>query len=163
NLGQVAQFNAAGPFLVRSQDALHPFYMAAYMTGGSVYDPDPMGASDGRGDAEWVNVVPPAEFLNSYVFFTDPTYPATNLVFVRGKGPSGFGEVELAGGGKPPGWQPIGASGNSQYTRFAPVRHNFQPQGGCNNGRHEMKSDGPFGLTVWGWGSAETGKMFMGY
>src|SRR5262249_28056924 len=32
-LGQVAEFRAAGPFVVRSQDRAHPFYMSAHMTG----------------------------------------------------------------------------------------------------------------------------------
>ena len=30
---------------------------------------------------------------------------------------------------------------------------NFVDVGNCSNGRHEMKSDAPFGVTVWGWGS----------
>ena len=33
---------------------------------------------------------------------------------------------------------------------------NFQKVGNCDNGRHEMKSNGPVGLTVWGWGSDAT-------
>src|SRR5262249_28245631 len=33
-LGQMVEFHAPGPFLVKSQDAAHPFYMATYMTGG---------------------------------------------------------------------------------------------------------------------------------
>ena len=33
--------------------------------------------------AEFVNVVPPAQFLSRYTFFTDPTYPETNLVLIR--------------------------------------------------------------------------------
>jgi hypothetical protein len=36
------------------------------------------------------------------------------------------------------------------------VTGNFSPVGPCNNGRHEMTSKGPFGITVWGWGSAAT-------
>jgi hypothetical protein len=36
------------------------------------------------------------------------------------------------------------------------VRHNFVGQNGCDNGFHKMDSDAPFGLTVWGWGSAES-------
>jgi hypothetical protein len=56
-LGQVAQFKAAGPFLVRSQDANHPFYVSAHMTGAAQFDPT---ETDGRGDAEFVNVIPRA-------------------------------------------------------------------------------------------------------
>lgn len=29
NLGDVVEFNAAGPYTVKSQDADHPFYLAA--------------------------------------------------------------------------------------------------------------------------------------
>jgi hypothetical protein len=40
------------------------------------------------------------------------------------------------------------------------VRGNFQKQGNCDNGRHEIKSDAPFGITVWGWGTLATGSTF---
>ncbi len=43
------------------------------------------------------------------------------------------------------------------------MRHNFAPQGKCDNGRHEIESTSPFGLTVWGWGSAETGDVGIGF
>ena len=42
------------------------------------------------------------------------------------------------------------------------VRHNFAAQGNCDNGRHEIHTDAPFGLTVWGWGTAETGGALGG-
>lgn len=167
NLGQVVDFHATGQFVVKSQDALHPFYMSAHMTGAALYDPEqqnpPTGPADGRGDAEFVNMVPPAEYLDKYVFFTDPTYSETNLVVVRVKGPSGFADVSLDCMGALEGWLPLGKAGQYQYTRVDLVRHNFQPQGNCNNGRHEMSSKQPFGLTVWGWGSAETGSLGAGF
>ncbi len=165
-LGQVAQFNSAGPFVVKSQDDQHPFYISAHMTGAGLYDPqqaDPNATADGRGDAEFVNVIPPGEFLGRYVFFTDPTYPETNLVIVRQKGLSGFADVVLDCAGPLSGWQPVGTSGKYEYTRFDLVRHNFEGQGNCNNGRHEITSDVPFGLTVWGWGSADTGQQLSGF
>jgi hypothetical protein len=40
------------------------------------------------------------------------------------------------------------------------VKGNFEKQGTCDNGRHEAKSAAPFGLTVWGWGSAASGSFF---
>lgn len=166
--GEVVSFHAAGPFVVRGQDERHVFYMSAHMTGAAMYDPqqlDPnMSApADGRGDAEFVNVIPPGEWLDKYVFFADPTYPETNLVVTRVKGPSGFADVTLDCAGALTGWEPVGTSGVYEYTRFDLVRHNFQPQGGCDNGRHEISSTRPFGLTVWGWGSAATGQMLSGY
>jgi hypothetical protein len=150
---------------VKSQDAAHPFYMAAYMTGAAQWDPEQKGGgkADGRGDAEFVNVIPPGEFTDSYVFFTDPTYPETNLVLVRAKNDGGFAEVTLDCAGDLKGWKPVGTSGNYEYTRIDLVRHNFEPQGGCNNGRHEIHSKKPFGLTVWGWGSGETGALGAGF
>ncbi|MBL9102946.1 MAG: IgGFc-binding protein [Myxococcales bacterium] len=147
NLGQVAEFNAAGPFIVTSQDADHPFYLAGYMTGGQAFQ--------GRGDPEWVNVVPPAQYLDKYVFFTDPTYPETSLVVVRNKVDGAFADVTLGCAGVLGGWTAIGA--DHEYTRVDLVTGNFQNVGGCSNGRHEMSSDNPFGVTVWGWGSMATG------
>lgn len=168
SLGQVVQLETNGPFVVSSQDAQHPFYVSAHMTGGAVYDPSqqPNGGSetpDGRGDAEFVNVIPPAEYLQGYVFFTDPTYPETDLVIVRVKGPQGFEDVTLDCAGTLSGWQPVGTGGTYEYTRFDLVTGNFQGTGNCNNGRHEMKSAAPFGVTVWGWGSAATGQMGQGF
>ncbi len=155
SLGQTVQFDTNGPFVVRSQDSKHPFYMSAHMTGANTMNPS---MSDGRGDPEFVNVVPPAQYLSSYVFFTDPTYSETNLVLVRARGSSGFQDVILdCLGGPVTGWQPADSSGVYQYTRIDLVTGNFQPQGNCNNGRHEITSKAPFGLTVWGWGSAATG------
>jgi hypothetical protein len=167
SLGQVVQFDSNGPFTVSSQDAQHPFYVSAHMTGAATYDPGqqmpPTGSDDGRGDAEFVNVIPPAEYLQSYVFFTDPTYPETDLVIVRVKGNNGFQDVTLDCAGTLSGWQPVGAGGKYEYTRFDLVTGNFQGTGNCNNGRHEMKSAAPFGVTVWGWGSAATGDMTHGF
>jgi hypothetical protein len=153
NKGQLVEFNAAGPFSVKSQDNGHPFYMAAYMTGCSVADPD---EKDCRGDPDFVNVLPPQQYLSSYVFFTDPTYPETNLVLIRAKDAMGFHDVTLDCAGTIAGWAPVGSGGNYEYARIDLVRYNFAPQSGCDNGRHKIDSNGPFGLTVWGWGSNAT-------
>ena len=40
---------------------------------------------EGGFSPEFVNVVPPGQFLPRYTFFTDPTYPETNLVVVRAR------------------------------------------------------------------------------
>lgn len=142
-LGQVAEFTAAGPFAVSSQDDDHPFYLAAYMTGGQPFN--------GTGDPEWVNVVPSAQYLRRYVLFTDPTYPETSLVVVRSPDENNnFADVNLGCLGPLTGWMPVG---DKEYTRVNLVTGNFQDVGNCSNGRHEMSSDNPFGVTVWGWGS----------
>ena len=158
--GQVAEFRSAGPFTVKSQDVNHPFYMSAHMTGCQEVSPS---QSDCRGDPEFVNVIPPQQYLNSYVFFTDPTYPETNLVLVRNKTASGFKDVTLDCSGVIGGWQAADKAGNYEYARIDLVRHNFASQTGCDNGRHEIHSDAPFGLTVWGWGSAESGTLGTGF
>jgi hypothetical protein len=51
----------------------------------------------------------------------------------------------------------VGVAGSYEYTRVDLVRHDFQKQGNCDNGAHQASSTAPFGLTVWGWGSQETG------
>ena len=51
---------------------------------------------------------------------------------------------------------PVGSSGKYEYARIDLVRHKWQPQGNCDNGRHSMSSKEPFGLWVWGWGTPET-------
>jgi hypothetical protein len=155
--GQSVMFDAPGPFVVRSQDDQHPFFFASYMTGCDVPgQAPPLGCA---GDPEFVNVIPPDQYLASYVFFTDPTYPETNLVFVRKKAPDGsFKDVTLDCLGALSGWTPIAA--DYELARVDLVKGNFERQGSCDNGRHEAKSAAPFGLTVWGWGSDITASTF---
>jgi len=153
--GQVVRWNAPGPFVVSSQDDQHPFYLAQHMTGcGTIGgNESPLGCT---GDPEWVNVVSPAQYLQRYVFFTDPTYPTTSLVFVRERAGGSFADVTLDCAGAIVGWQPVGTSGQYEYTYVDLVRGNFVKQGTCDNGRHLVESAAPFGLTVWGWGSNES-------
>jgi hypothetical protein len=160
NLGQVAVVSTIAPFVVSSQDAQHPFYVSGHMTGANTYNPS---EDDGRGDPEFVNMIPPAEFLNSYVFFTDPTYPETHLVVTRVAKNGMFADVNLDCLGNISQWLPIGNSGKYQYAQVALSTGDFQAQGNCNNGRHSITSNNPFGLAVWGWGSAATGAVYTVY
>jgi len=155
--GQFAEFRTGEPFIVKSQGNTHPFYMAGYMESCERYTSD---VKDCRGDPEFVNVVSPQQYRSSYVFFTDPTYPETHLVVVRKKGKDGFSDVKLDCAGTLTGWKAVG---DYEYTRVDLVRFNFEGQGQCDNGRHEMTSDAPFGVTVWGWGSGETGDLTRGF
>ena len=151
NLGDVLEFRSGGvAFVVRSQDDAHPFFLNGYMTGAD--DVLAAGSEGGYGDADFVRVVPSAQWLSNYVFFTDPTYPETNLVVTRKKGGP---DVTLDCAGVLGGWSDVGG-GRYEYARVDLVRHDFQPQGGCDNGAHGMRSSGPFGLTIWGWGTPET-------
>lgn len=153
-LGSVASFVSDQPFVVRSQDEKHPFLAFTYMSSsGNIAE---AGGPAGYGDPEFVRVVAGLQYLKRYVFFTDPTYPETNLVVVRRKGATGFANVELDCKGTLDGWQPIGSGSSYQFTRVDLSRGNFQAQGACDNGRREMTSTEPFGLWVWGWGSPET-------
>ncbi len=146
--GQLVMFYAPGPFSVKSQDAQHPFYMSGHMIGQT------FGGHDyGTGDPEYVNVIPPQQYLASYVFMTDPTMANTNLVLVRSKAKDGsFKDVTLDCLGQVAGWAPVGSAGLYQMARVDLVVGG-QPNGMCNNGRHEIHSDAAFGLTVWGWDS----------
>ncbi|WP_437930310.1 IgGFc-binding protein [Sorangium sp. So ce291] len=151
NLGEVLEFNSPGQFVVRSQDAEHPFYLGSYMTGGFSYDR--------VGDPDWVNVIPPSQYLNYYVLFTDPTYPETSLVVVRTRSEfdQKFADVTLdclgdsPEGGAITGWESLG--NDYEYARVDLVKGTFENQGSCANGRHVMSSALPFGVTVWGWGT----------
>ncbi len=147
NSGQTLTFNATDAFSVTSQDAMHPFYMSGHMTGALAI------ANNGNddGDPEYVNVVPPEQYLSQYLFLTDPTYRNTHLVFTRKQGADKtFKDVNLDCVGKLTGWQPVGTQGKFEYTRVDLVLDG-NPNGNCNNGVHTAKSDVPFGLTVWGW------------
>ena len=70
------------PFNVQSQDEKHPFMLFTYMTGAQW---SMLSDTSGYGDPDFVLSVPPQQYLNDYVFFTDVTYPETNLVVVRAK------------------------------------------------------------------------------
>jgi hypothetical protein len=160
NAGQVVNFDTATPFVVSSQDALHPFLLFQYMS-GSQWTPLSPTSNFWYGDPDFVLDVPPSQFLNDYVFFTDPTYPETNLVVVRSLGGA---DVTLDCLGTLTGWTTVG---NYEWTRADLSTGNFAAVGACNNGRHEMKSTGKFGLWVWGWGTplttAFTANVSYGY
>lgn len=146
-LGAYVEFETDGPFVVKSQDLKHPFMLFGYMTGSAVFDD--------YGDPDFVRMVPPAQWLDKYLFFTDPTYPETNLVVVRKRTEAGtFEDVTLDCYGTLEGWMPIGP--DYQIAHADLVRHDFQPQGKCDNGVRSMASRAPFGVTVWAWGTPET-------
>lgn len=144
-LGEVLEFEATGPFIARSQDSDHPFYLAEYMTGGTPFA--------NVGDPDWHNVVPPAQYLRKYVFFTEPSYPETSLVVVRvrSKITKEFSPVTLKCAGELTGWTPLGS--DYEWTRLNLVTGDFLGVNGCTNATQELSSDAPFSVTVWGWGT----------
>lgn len=150
--GEAVTFWTIEPFIVKSQDEQHPFYMAGYMSSSNFGDGSGSLARQ-IGDPEFVNVVPARQYLDAYTFFTDMTYGYTTLVLVRQDRGNGFEDVTLDCAGTITDWKPIDAQGQFQYARVTLVR-NGEPQqfaaGTCTNGRHEIRSKEPFGLTVWG-------------
>lgn len=151
--GQDVWISSETPFTIRSQDQEHPFLVAELMS--SCQTIDPCGKYGCPGDPELTTAVPTTQFLDDYLFFTDPTYPTTHLVLVRRKDDQGnFGDVELDCMGNIEGWAPLGKK--HEYARVDLVKDGVG-QHGCENGRHHMKSTAPFSVVVWGWGSEETG------
>lgn len=143
--GQIVDFNADQPFVVKSQDANHPIYLAVYMSSGDTYFT--------LGDPDFVNVVADDQFLDHYVFFVDHTYSESNLTVVRRKDQSGFHDVTLDCFGPVTGWQSLGGDDSIEYA-WVNVTHGHAPAptpiGTCNYGRHEASSEGAFALYVWG-------------
>lgn len=150
--GEVAEFVTGTPFVVRSQDEDHPFMLHTYMS-GSTWN---LIGKSGYGDADFVISVPPDQYLESYVFYTDPSYPSTNLVVVRVPENGAFADVDLDCYGALDGWQPVGPY---EWTRVDLMTGNYEPVGGCATGVHTISSAAPFGLWVWGWGSPETSEF----
>jgi hypothetical protein len=152
--GQVVDFVVTGPFHVQAQDGMHPFAAAqimptANLDGGSRAGATAPGYPLNLGDEEFTILLPPGQFLSRYVFFTDPTYPTTNLVITRVAGPSGFEDVTVDCLGTVSGWQPVGSSTKYQVTDVDLLRAAV-PAGTCANGRHTAQSNAPFGVVVWG-------------
>jgi hypothetical protein len=172
--GQLVEFPATpAAFHVTSQDNQHPFYLAAHRPGydcdaahqqippvkalGNDYVAVANEATDyDVGGPETVNVIPPAQFLPSYIFFTDPTYGYTEIALTRVKAAdNAFHDVTLDCLGTVTGWLPVGTSGQYQYVHVD-LRHAEAPVGKCDNGLHTITSTVPFGITVWGYDSASS-------
>jgi hypothetical protein len=145
---ELVKFTAAGPFVVKSQDDQHPFYISAHMRGQQYI----LNQAGSTGDPEYVNVIPPQQFLDNYIFMTDPTMAYTSINLIRDKAKDGtYKDVKLdCLSGNVTGWKPITGT-TYQYTVVNLV-DNAMPVGQCNNGLHTVKSmGGTVGLTVWGW------------
>jgi hypothetical protein len=154
--GQTIEVRSATPFIVRSQDGSHPFLMFTYMSGGGEQG---MG---GLGDPDFVRLIPPAQYLRHYTFFTDTTFAFTTLTVVREKSGRSFQDVSLACAGTLGGWQPVGTSGRFEIT-FAKIADHFNAVGTCANGVQTMNSNGRFGVWAWGWGSEDTSTGWVSY
>ena len=157
NLGQILEIRTATPFTVRSAGSDQPFLMFTYMSGAGEQ------GEGGWGDADFVRLVPPKQYMKHYVFFADPTYPFTTLTVVRTKKDGEFSDVKLACQAAPiTGWMPVGTSGDYEIAQVKLVDH-FNGMNGCNNGVNTMDSAAPFGVWVWGWGSEDTMTGWVSY
>jgi len=146
NRGEIATFSTDIPFVVSTQDADHPIYVAQYMT----------GAIDRQGDPEFVNVVPAGQYLNAYTFYADPTYRQTSVVVVRQKQGAEFKDVMLeCAGRKIADFHPVGTSGDFEYALVDLARGGkpviLADGSSCGYGLHQLRSDAPFAATLWGW------------
>lgn len=145
--GEVVDFERNTAFVIKSQDDKHPFFLAQTMSGCQVNG----GTRDDAclGDDEYVNLVPPAQFLQKYVFFTDPSYKFTTVAVVRKKTASGFKDVNIACLGPLTGWKPVGGSTEYEFATAELVWKGVG-KGTCKNGGQVASSDGAFGVMVWG-------------
>jgi hypothetical protein len=153
--GQVARFFTDKQFTVRSQDLDHPFSLTGYMTGcASVTSKEACDYATGDahgGDPEMMAMIPPAQYLDSYLFVADPTYSNTALVFVRKKAFGGsFDDVTLDCAGVIGGWTPVGTEGRYEVAKVY-LNKDGADVGACSTGSHTATSKTPFGLSVWGW------------
>ena len=153
--GELATFSTGvgEPFVVRTQDADHPIYVATYMTGCAT-------TQNNLGDAEFVNVVPAQQYQNSYSFYADPTYKETSITLVRRKTGGEFRDVWLECAGVLDGWQPIGIRGEYEWRRVALSRNRGPGDafdgGTCTTGLQRLRSDGEFTATLWGMDAANS-------
>lgn len=156
--GEAVEFETTELFEVSSQDADHPFALSQYLAGtsgsldrdGCSPNPPFAGLGCGLGDEEWVVQLPPEQFLQRYVFFTDPTYGSTNLVVTRVRGDDGFKDVTIDCLGVVSGWQPVGTNGEYEVAHVDLIRGTNAVTQACATSRHEATSEGRFGVTVWG-------------
>ncbi|MFZ5442549.1 MAG: IgGFc-binding protein [Myxococcota bacterium] len=134
--GQQVEFAARGPFVVTAQDDEHVFGISQLMTGGWDFG--------GLGDPDWVLLVPPGQFLAKHLFFVDPTYTQTQLVFVRRAVNGRFAPVSLDCG-PTLSWHTV-----TPDTQYATLGWSLNLSSGCEAGVHSATSALPFGITVWG-------------
>lgn len=154
--GEIVDFETTQIFVVRAQDDEHPFLFTQYMPGTQGnFRPGCTGSGEspcGLGDEEWVNLLAPQQFQSRYVFFTDPTYPTTNVVLIRVKGEDDtFSDVTIECLGTVQGWQPAGSEGKFEYAHVELSRGGVAAPGTtCDTSRHLASSSYTFGIVVWG-------------
>jgi IgGFc binding protein len=142
--GELARFFAHEPFVVRSQDAEHPFYVASVMTGAAT-------TSSSMGDPETAVAIPTDQWLDAYGFFADSTYAYSSVFVTRRKSNGVFYDVTLDCAGALTGWKPISADYEWTYVELTRVgKPQSYPAGTCADGPHRISSEGSFTMAMWG-------------
>ena len=151
NAGELVIFRARAsePFVVRSRDAEHPFYLGIHMSGGGT------PGLGGIGDPDFVNIVATAQYRSAYSFYADSAYRENSLVIVRKSVRGEFKPVWLECAGELEGFLPIDSRGDYEYRRVD-LSRGFKPgekfgDKQCIAGLQRMRSEGPFTATIWGW------------
>lgn len=149
--GELVIFEADAPFVVRSQDTAHPFFLGGHMTGGRYalqragHYPNEISRGGGVSYAE----IPVERWTKRYPFLALPDWPEQSLVIVRRRGGK---DVTLDCAGVLTGWQPAGD--DYEYTYAPLVARDFQPvtygSTNCYLGPHWIESEEPFRATLWG-------------
>jgi IgGFc binding protein len=146
--GELARFFIGTPFVVRSQDSAHPFYVATVMAGSE-------GSNAMLGDPETAMAIPTQQWLDEYGFFADYTYSRSAVFVTRRKANGVFHDVTLDCTGAISGWEPISDDYEWTYVELTRgQRSQTYPGGTCADGAHRIRSDVPFTMAVWGLSNA---------
>ncbi|MBI5479763.1 MAG: hypothetical protein HY906_12945 [Deltaproteobacteria bacterium] len=152
NAGQVVQFESGVDFMVRSTDPQKPFFAVQYMLGAEYTaqqaGTDIYGLDNLRGDPAMAISVPTAQFLERYVFLSDPTYSYNWLVVVRSD-PTDVIRLDCFNPIPNARFATVGA-GPYQVARIRLSAETGGVDGTCTSGAHTIWGDGPFGIWVWG-------------
>jgi len=151
NAGELVLFRARAsePFVVRSRDAEHPFYLGLHMSGGSG------PGLGGMGDPGSVNGVRAGQCRSAYSCYAGSAYRENSLVIVRKSVRGEFKPVWLECAGELPDFISIGTRGDYEYRRVD-LSRGFKPgekfgDKQCITGLQRTRSEGPFSATIWGW------------
>ncbi|MBX3191108.1 MAG: IgGFc-binding protein [Labilithrix sp.] len=151
--GELAIFESGSPFVVRSQDDAHRFYLSAHMTGGH-YMLQRNGrkfTDESRGGSVSIGVLTTSRWAKRYPFLvvTEGLWPEHHLVVVRRRGAS---DVTLDCAGTLTGWQTVDEQ--FEYVRVPLRDHDGRPtphgERACTAGPHWIESHDPFHATLWG-------------
>ncbi len=142
--GQVYELASYQDFMAESTDPNKPFMVVQFMIGAEACG----AAGNLRGDPAMTLSVPTAQYLDRYVFLSDPTYAYNWLVVVRSD-PSHSIYLDCFNPIPDHRFQTIG-SGPFQVARITLSAQTGGVDGTCTSGARFIEGDGPFGIWVYG-------------